>query len=516
MGSGPIALDQLDVIEQLRGVLGRMGYTGEAIRTVLGEDAYQGRMWDVPVHVRRLQSGTPLETAIKSLFLGLPVQREEVDVAFAPVTAQDLQRLGLVEPGDSPLLSSVRVVPHAELLLAGNRYPDEAPGGTPADYVATVTAPSAILATLTARDNVRTALDVGTGSGIQALWAARHCDRVVAVDINPRALNLAAFNARLNGVDNVEFRQGSLFEPVAGERFDLIVSNAPYVVSPDTRYAFRDGGLVSDDFCARLVRESVDHLEEGGFAELLISWILDDEEWSSRPKAWVDGSGCDCWLLLGAKRDPLTHAALWNEELKRDSKSYAETLDRWVSYLDDLGAEAVLEGAAILRCRTGARNWFRADRIPPGRPEPASDHVQRVFRNQSYLSGLSDDDALLDETLRLVESARIEQELHCRDGGYVVDSMTLALDEGLGFRAGVDQRTAALVPLLDGDRPLRQSIDAAANAFAFGSEDREAFTRGALGVVREMLELGFVVRAEEGPHPTEGADELLFDTGPSR
>jgi hypothetical protein len=94
--------------------------------------------------------------------------------------------------------------------------------------------------------------------------------------------------------------------------------------------------------------------------------------------------------------------------------------------------------------------------------------------------------------------------------------MTLALDEGLGFRAGVDQRTAALVPLLDGDRPLRQSIDAAANAFAFGSEDREAFTRGALGVVREMLELGFVVRAEEGPHPTEGADELLFDTGPSR
>jgi methylase of polypeptide subunit release factors len=497
VGSGPIALDQLDVIAELRHVLARIGYTGEAIRGTLGDDAYQGRTWDVPVHVRRLQSGTPLETAIKLLFLGLPVQRAEVDRAFAPVTGDELQRLGLVEGGDTPLLATVRVVPHAELLLAGNRYPDERPGGTPADYVATVTAPSAILATLTARDNVRTALDVGTGSGIQAIWAARHCERVVAVDINPRAINLAAFNARLNCVDNVEFRQGSLFEPVAGERFDLIVSNAPYVVSPDTRYAFRDGGLPSDAFCERLVKESVDHLEESGFAELLISWILVDEEWPSRPKAWVDGSGCDCWLLLGAQRDPVTYAGLWNEELKGDSKSYADTLDRWLDYLDDLGAEAVLEGAAILRRRTGGRNWFRADRIPPGRPEPASEHVQRVFRSQSYLSGLSDDAALLDETLCLVERVRIEQELHFHDGGYVVDSMTLLLDEGLGFRAGLDQRTAALVPLLDGSRPLQQSIDAAAETLALGPDDRETFSRGALGVAREMLELGFLVRLHD-------------------
>jgi protein-L-isoaspartate O-methyltransferase len=494
VGSEPIALDQLEVIEQLRLVLARIGYTGEAIRGALGDDAYQGRGWDVPVHVRRLQTGTPVETAIKLLFLGLPVHRAEVDQAFAPVTGAELQRLGLVQAGETPLLATIRVVPHAELLLAGNRYPDETSRGTPADYVATVTAPSAILATLTARAEVRTALDVGTGSGIQALWAARHCERVVAVDVNPRALNLAAFNARLNGVGNVEFRQGSLFEPVAGERFDLIVSNAPYVVSPDTRYAFRDGGLASDAFCEQLVRKAAAHLEEGGFAELLISWILVDEEWPSRPKAWVDGSGCDCWLLLGAQRDPLTHAALWNEELKGDSQSYADTLDRWVGYLGDLGAEAVLEGAALLRRRTGARNWFRADKIPPGRPEPASEHVQRVFRSQTYLSGLADDAALLDETLCLVERARIEQELHCGDGGYVVDSMTLALDEGLGFRAGVDQRTAALVPLLDGGRSLRQSIEAAAKGLGLGPNDREAFTRGALGVVREMLELGFVMR----------------------
>lgn len=496
MGLGPLALDHGDVIEQLRLTLARIGYTGEEIRSVLGEDAYQSRSWDVPVHVRRLQGGTPLATAIRLFFLGCAVSEAEVERAFAPLTVEQLRRLGLVE-GEGDILASVRLVPHAELLLAGNRYPDDGPEGTPADYVATVTPPSAILATLTVRRPARTALDVGTGSGVQALWAARHSERVVAVDINPRALNLAEFNARLNGVDNVEFRLGSMFEPVADERFDLIVSNAPYVVSPDSRYIYRDGGLEADTFCERLVREAVDHLEEGGFAHLLISWLLVDDHWPSRPRAWVTGSSCDCWLLLGAERDPLTHAALWNEELKRDPAAFSETLDRWVGYLDGLGAKAVLEGAAILHRRAGSRHWFRADRIPPGRPEPAAEHVDRVFRNQAFLQSIGDDTALLDQRLRLVDRTRIEQELHCRDGGYVVDSMTLGLDEGLGFRAGVDQRTAALVPFLDGTRSLRKAIEAATKALGLDGRDADMFERGACAVVREMMELGFVVRVEK-------------------
>jgi methylase of polypeptide subunit release factors len=497
---GPLALDQIELTEQLRSTLGRIGYTGEAIRSVLGEDAYQSRSWDVPVHVRRLRAGTPLETAIRLFFLGLAVPETEVERALAPLSVEQLRRLGLVG-GDGDVVASVRLVPHAELLLAGNRYPDDGPDGTPADYVATVTAPSAILATLTVRRPVRKALDVGTGSGVQALWAARHSQHVVAVDINPRALNLAEFNARLNGVANVEFRLGSMFEPVAGERFDLIVSNAPYVVSPDVRYAYRDGGLEGDTFCEQLVRDAVAHLEEGGFAELLISWLLVDDDWASRPRNWVAGNGCDCWLLLGAERDALTHAALWNEELKRDAAAFAKTLDRWVGHLDELGAKAVLEGAIILQRRDGGEHWFRADRIPPGRPEPAAEHVDRVFRNRSLLRELGNGAALLDETLGLVDRTRIEQELHCRDDGYVVDSMTLMLDEGLGFRAGMDQRTAALVPFLDGTRTLRDSIDAAAQALGLGERDAATFERGAVAVVREMLELGFVVREDAGDTP---------------
>ena len=90
-------------------------------------------------------------------------------------------------------------------------------------------------------------LDVGTGCGIQALQAAEHADRVVATDVNPRALELTALGAALSGIDNVELREGSWFEPVAGEQFDLIVSNPPFVISPENDFVYRDGSGGRDE-----------------------------------------------------------------------------------------------------------------------------------------------------------------------------------------------------------------------------------------------------------------------------
>lgn len=493
---GPLALDRTDTIERLRTVLGSVGYTGEAVRGLLGEDAYQGRTRDVPVHLRRLTAGGPVETAIMLFFLGVPVPVDDLERALAPLGAEELEELGVVEPTDGGARATVRLVPHMELLLAGNRYPDESPAGTPSEYVATVTAPSAILASLTVRTAVGTGLDLGTGSGVQAIWAARHCERVVAVDVNPRALNLGAFNARLNGITNIEFREGNLFEPVGEERFDLVLCNAPYVVSPDTRYAFRDGGVVSDGFSERLVREAPEHLTEGGFAHLLIGWLLQGEDWETRPRSWIEGNDCDAWLLQGVARDPVTHAAVWNDEQAGDPVTYAQTLDRWIAYLEELGADAVIEGAVILRRRSGARNWFRADRIPAGRPTPASDHVLRVFDAHDHLTTLAGEEALLDESPWVVDRVRVEQELTVGDGGYIVESMTLLLDEGLGFRAGIDQNTASLVPFLDGSHTLRQAIKEAAHARGIDPEDFQAFTSGALALVKTMLELGFLAWTE--------------------
>src|SRR6185436_6041314 len=111
------------------------------------------------------------------------------------------------------------------------------------DHVLGVSASTAALAGATIRRPIDGAFDLGTGCGVQAVHAAAHCSRVVASDVNPRAIALATLTIELNGLDQVSVRLGDRFDPVAGEHFDLIVSNPPYVISPLRRYLFRDSGL---------------------------------------------------------------------------------------------------------------------------------------------------------------------------------------------------------------------------------------------------------------------------------
>lgn len=77
--------------------------------------------------------------------------------------------------------------------------------------------------------------DLGTGSGAVALAIARERPQaaVIATDASAAALGVARNNAREHGLENVEFRHGSWFEPLAGERFDLVASNPPYIAAED-------------------------------------------------------------------------------------------------------------------------------------------------------------------------------------------------------------------------------------------------------------------------------------------
>ena len=111
---------------------------------------------------------------------------------------------------------------------------------------------------------------------------------VIATDVNARALAYTELNAALNGIRNIECREGSLFEPVQGEKFDLIICNAPYVVSPETRWAYRDGGFAADDVSQRVVTTAAEHLRDGGYAALLVSWLGFEERQAGRAAARVD------------------------------------------------------------------------------------------------------------------------------------------------------------------------------------------------------------------------------------
>ena len=152
---------------------------------------------------------------------------------------------------------------------------------------------------------------------------------------------------------------------------------------------------------------------------ILISWAHPPGDCWSTLERWVEGLGCDSWLLYFGSDDPVTHAAEWLKPVaKEDPDRYRNGLERWLDYLASLGIEAIAHGAVILRRRSGGRNWTRKDHVPLDRLEQASDHMLRVFAAQDYLEALDDDRRLLDARFAVVQRDRLEQTLVCRYGGF--------------------------------------------------------------------------------------------------
>jgi hypothetical protein len=494
----PLALDDPAVIEELGGLLRSIGFSGEGVRRALSADGETlSRAAEVPIQERRLADIEPLGTVIKLLVLNLPVATTRAAQAFAPFSIERLAALGLVELAGDLVRARARVVPHDELLIASDRR--LLAGSTPRhDHVAGVHHPSVTLAHLTVRRPVAAALDVGTGCGIQAILTSRHAQRVIATDVNRRALDFAAFNAVLNGVANVEFRAGNFFEPAEGNRFQLVTSNPPYVISPDSDYLFRDSGLPGDSVSRGIVERAPSFLEENGFAIVLVSWSHPaGEDWSAPLREWVAGSGCDSWLLHFKTEDPLTYAGNWNrDQFAADPDALGTTLDRWLAYFDRLGIEGIAHGAVVLRLRSGARNWVRADELPPGRLDSASDHIGRVFAAQDFLAELPDEQALLDQRFELVPRDLLEQRVVLRQGSWIVDGITVSLEEGLGFRVEVDSHTVRLLASLDGRRTLAELVDGLASSIQADEHGRDQLAAGVLPVLRSLFELGFLARAD--------------------
>lgn len=487
-------LERTDVLDALRARLAEAGYTTARIEETLGGGRISFAAADVAVHERRLASGEPFSALVGLFLLGATLDQDEAEAALDPVGVGALVEAGWLEAADGGVRATLRLVPHGDLLIASDRETD---GPTGSDWVAGIHPPSVTLAKLTVRRPVGRALDVGTGNGIQALLASRHAEEVVATDVNPRALELAGLNARLNGAGNIELRQGSYFAPAEGERFDLVTCNPPYVISPEARYAYRDSGLPGDTVSREVVEQAPARLNEGGFAHILVSWAHAAGDPWGPVEPWVADRGCDAWLLHFGSDDPVTHAAEWLKPVARDDPGdFRGRLGDWLAYLDGLGIEAIAHGAVILRRRTGGRSWTRKDTVSLDRLEQAGEHVLRVFETQDYLESLDDDRQLLDAAVALVDDHHLEQTLAYRGGRRELRSTTLSLDGGLAFRIGVDEHTAELLALLDGQRPLRAVLTQRAEALELGREDAARFESAALPVVRRLLELGLLVRRD--------------------
>jgi methylase of polypeptide subunit release factors len=440
------------VIAAARRALDAIGYRVDALADRLGTGAtLRVERTDVPALRIRLDPTRGLDALALLLLLELEVEegaaRNALGDAIGPLLAS-----GLLEPEGGCLRPGASLVPHDDLLIASDRHDGEGR----ADIVPGVQRPSDLLARLTPRPRVSRALDLGTGCGIQALLLSRHCGQVVATDISPRALAFAAFNAELNGVDNVEFREGSLLEPVTGEEFDLIVSNPPYVISPESRYVFRDSGRRGDELCRELIVALPDVLSDGGIATVLISWSQPVYAPAPTPVQWLEGGPCSALMLVGGAQDPNEAAALWNQPLRDDPERYQERVREWVKYFETEGIDRIGYGGVLLRRRDRGPRWVASVPMTGSWSGMAGEHLLRIIAAHDAVN--AEAHRFVDQPVELAADAELIQTWRPEPGGLAMAATELRLRAGLAFKVDLDADGALLVGALAEGRSIAATV----------------------------------------------------------
>jgi len=471
-------------------ILADAGYSQTALAETLEISCAHERQ-DVEVVYRRVRTDSPYNILVRLFWLGRAVPESSLHKDLANLDVEELVGIGLLNRQDEMVRSAAKLTPYHDLLLASDFAP-EIHRELSADHVLGVGAASLTLANLTVRRRVKTALDLGTGAGIQAFLAAGHADYVIGTDTNLRALNFARFNAKLNGIDSIEWCEGNLYEPVADRQFDLIVSNPPYVISPESRFVFRDTNLPGDAVSEQVVRGAGQRLSESGFACILFNWHHQDEtDWDSRPKSWMLNTGCDGWLICFKTTDPLTYAADWlRTSVGQSSPEYGRCLDEWMAYYEQMGITRISAGGMIMRRRSQQANWFRAHAIDRGRCiGSCGDQIERIFAAEDLLQTLNDDRQLLEQRFLFDEHHRLEHQLAVQDGRWAVNSEHLYASEGIPFAGNMDMYIANLLAGCDGQRTLRELIEAMADRI---QTDPKTVITACLSAFRKLMQAGFL------------------------
>ncbi len=479
----------------LRAALARAEFTVDAVYALIGDDAHRalGRNQIVPA-LRETRGGGDLATLVRLFALQVPVERRRADAAL-PDLVEPLAAAGMLQTSGGEVRALVDIRPYGDEAHDWWIVCDPTPGLTSAQgpmdpsHVLGISEASSSLAQLAVRAPVGRALDLGTGCGVQALHLAQHADTVVATDVNPRALQMARLTASLNDLD-IDVRDGSLFEPVAGEKFDLIATNPPFVISPPGAevLVYRDSGMPGDSVVRHLVENAEAHLNEGGWCQILANWAhRDGRDWRGDLAEWFEGSELDAWVLQRELIDPAAYVEMWLADAGlATAPDYIQRYDAWLDWFAAERIDAVGFGWLSMRHTSGAPvRRFEAwtGEIAP----PIGPGVLAWGDRADALRDL-DESALLDRRWR--QAPDLVEETRGRVGAEHPESIVLRLQQGVRRTRQVDTVEAGLVSASDGDLTAGQILDALATLLERDADELRT-TYGAS--VRELVDTGFLL-----------------------
>ncbi|MDQ0819714.1 hypothetical protein QFZ79_002005 [Arthrobacter sp. V4I6] len=512
-----------------------IGYTVDGVAELLGEAAHSALSRDqlIPALIvtGRALAGEPTTAALAAVvrlwLLAEPQRAETVDDSLPRIGTQGLLELGLVElSGEGLVQARVDLRPYgwagtagegtvssggADLWVASDLAAHQRPGVLGHDHVLGIGQASTTLVQVTARRHVARALDVGTGCGIQTFHLLHHAEHVTATDISERALAFTRFNLLLNAPelhldpakleDRVSLRQGSMLEPVAGEEFELVVSNPPFVITPRStgeaaadQFTYRDGGLPGDDIVGSLVRALPSVLAPAGTAQLLGNWeIPAGASWDERPKSWT-GPDVDVWFIQREQVGPEQYAETWLQDASesRDRQLYQ---DSYAAYLDDFASrnvEAIGFGMIWLRRPEHDADPVisRFEEITYPIEQPVGPHLGAAVERADWLAAHELADA------HLVVAEDVTEERHQRPGAEHPGVILLRQGAGLRRTNLLSTELVGFVSACDGDLSVGQIIGALeALLGGYDGFDAESFRGGLLTEVGNLVREGFLLPA---------------------
>ena len=510
--SPSLLLDDV-LIRKLRADLVAAGWGASTIERMLSPMARAALDRDqfVPAAMELESNAAPAAVLTRLFVLAEAVESSEVDSALPRLTVAGAVTLGLVREevlaGTAQIRAAVSLRPHEEWWVASDLTQVQTGRAPREDYVLGIASASTNLERLTLRDPVDCALDLGCGCGVLSLGLTRHADWVVATDISERACTFTRFNALLNEAP-IDVRQGTFFEPVAGERFDLITTNPPFVITPQAARStgvldYRDGGMDRDQLIPWIIREGIGHLAPGGTLQMLANWEVKAEEsdWAARPSEWIkraaeptveSGQSVNAWLVQRDLLDISQYAEWWIRDGLGEQVTPAEwqaAYRRWIEDFTAAGTRFVGLGSLAIRvgntAPSGATSTPRlnlcCEYLPEGKPTDAF-AVQTALDNLAVPTDWESQPFLCAPDVREVR--------YFVPGSGNPELIRITQGRAGGRERSVTSAVAALIGVSDGEIAPAQVIPAIGQLL---EQDEESVRAEIASALPELLRSGVVV-----------------------